>query len=166
MTYIPSIINYKPFYIQADKDSVAKDTTEWGLVAKVNPYPILPNPKAPYNNDWNDENGHDEWCEVMHYEPIEFSVSFYIKTFDSKDALAEETMRMQIDAFFSHIKNGEFKIFDSYNGIGRKKVRYAGYSEESFKRRKDWATAIFEVKFKVNDPITRMVLNGGKIVEA
>jgi hypothetical protein len=165
MVYIPDIVNYKPFYIQTELDSMARDTTEWGLVAKVNPYPLLPRPKDPYKNEWFDEHGDEEWCDSMHYQSIEFSVSFYIKAFDSPAGSAEEIIRDRIEDFFSKIKEGQFKIFDSYNGIGRQKVRYAGYAEESFTRRKNWARAIFQISFKANDPITRMIMFNGSIVE-
>lgn len=165
MIHIPDIVDYKPFFIQTESDTMARDTTEWGLVAKVNPYPLLPNPKDPYKNEWLDENGDDEWCEELYYQPIEFSVSFYIKAFDSPSGTAEEVIRDSVDAFFALIRNGQFKVYDSYNGIGRKNVRYAGYSEDSFKRRKNWARAIFNVNFKVNDPITRMVFYNGSIEE-
>ena len=123
MAYIPDIVGYRPFYIQTESDSVAIDTTEWGLVAKVNPYPLLPNPKEPYKNEWNGENGHQEWCDVMYYEPIEFSISFYIKTFDEEGTTAEHVLRNAVNAFFLKIKNKEFRIYDSYNGIGWDKVR-------------------------------------------
>ena len=83
MAYIPEILNYKPFYIQTDADSEAIDTTEWGLVAKANPYPLLPTPKQPYKNEWLDEDGDDEYNAQMHYEAIEFDVSFYIKKLDN-----------------------------------------------------------------------------------
>lgn len=165
MAYIPDIADYKPLYIQAKQDSVAKNTTEWGLVAKVNPYPLLPNPKQPYKNTWHDQHGDDEWCEKIYFEPIEFTVSFYVKAYDTHSYTAEEIIRNQIDDFFAYIKNGEFKIYDSYNGIGRQKVRYAGYTEDDFLRRGDWARVIFDIKFKVNDPITRMVLVNNSIVE-
>ena len=165
MVYIPDIVNYKPFYIQAETHSLALDTRVWGLVAKTNPFPLLPNPKEPYKNEWFDANGHEEFVEHMFYEPIEFTVSFYIKAFDSSEEKAESIIRNQIDMFFEEIRNGEFKIYDAYSGIGRQKVRFAGYSEESFKRRDTWARAIFQVKFKANDPITRIVLNKGTLVE-
>lgn len=165
MVYIPEIVDYKPFYIQTASQSVARDTIEWGLIAKVNPYSLLPNPKEPFKNEWYDENGDDEWCEKMYYEAIEFSVSFYIKAYDSLEGTAEEIIRDKVEDFFSHIKEGQFKVYDAYNGIGRQNVRYAGYNEESFVRRKNWARAIFEVTFKANDPITRMVLYNGAIIE-
>lgn len=165
MIHIPDIVNYKPFLIQRDGDAVASDTMQWGLVAKVNPYPLLPTPKEPFKNEWMDENGDDEWVETMHYQSIEFSVSFYIKAYDSDEGTAEQVIRERVDQFFSVIRQGEFSVYDSYNGIGRRKVRYAGYSEEGFKRRTGYARAIFSITFKVNDPVTRMVIKDGKIVE-
>lgn len=165
MVYIPKILDYKPFYIQVDGSSVARDTTEWGLIAKVNPYPLLPNPKDPYKNEWFDEHGDDEWCDKMFYQPIDFSVSFCVMAYDTPNKTAEVLIREAIEDFFSLIREGQFKIFDSYSGIGRQKVRYAGYSEEEFKRRGDKAHAIFEIHFKANDPITRMGLVNGQITQ-
>lgn len=165
MVYIPKILDYKPFYIQVDGSSVARDTTEWGLIAKVNPYPLLPNPKDPYKNEWFDEHGDDEWCDKMFYQPIDFSVSFCVMAYDKPNKTAEVLIREAIEDFFSLIREGQFKIFDSYSGIGRQKVRYAGYSEEEFKRRGDKAHAIFEIQFKANDPITRMGLVNGQITQ-
>lgn len=167
MAYIPDIIDYKPFYIQTNVEEGAIDTTEWGLVAKANPFPVLPNPKEPYNNEWLDEDGDDEYNDQMHYESFEFSVSFYVKTLGDN---AESTLISQIDEFFSKIRQGEFMVYDSYTGIGRRKVRYAGFDEEGYKRRfksdKNWARAIFSVSFKVNDPITRIILSEGKLMES
>ena len=165
MVYIPDIIDYKPFYIQTKTDVVARDTQEWGMVAKINPYPLLPNPKDPYKNERHDQHGDEEWCDKMYYESIVFDVSFYIKAYDNEESSAEDLIRDQVESFFGLIKQGDFKTYDAYNGIGRQKVRYAGYSEESFIRRRNWARAIFRITFKANDPITRMTIRDGKIEE-
>lgn len=167
MAYIPDIIDYKPFYIQTDADEAALDTTLWGMVAKSNPFPVLPNPKDVYSNTWLDEDGDDEYNAQMHYNAIEFDVTFYIKT---KGVDSESALISQIDSFFAKVRHGEFKVYDSYTGIGRQKVRYAGYDEDEYKRNKKsgdgWTRTIFSVTFKANDPITRIVLSGGKLVEA
>lgn len=163
MVYIPEIVDYKPFFIQKEGDEVARNTTEWGLIAKSNPYPLLPTPKQPYKNEWHDENGDDEWCDKMHYESVDMSVSFYIKAYDMDDETSEQIIHNQIEDFFSYIANGTFRIYDSYTGIGRGNVRYAGYDEEEFVSRGDWSRAIFTIKFKINDPITRYINNNGKI---
>lgn len=164
MAFVPNIINYKPFYIQTSSDSTAIDTTQWGLVAKTNPYPALPDAKEPYKNDWLDEDGEEEYVASMHYKPIEFSVSFFVKAFDSLTDSAVKVLHSQLDSFFAKIKEGEFKIYDSYTGLGRQHVRYVGYKEDDFKQRKDWARLIFTVTFKANDPITRMKLNNSNSI--
>lgn len=166
MPYLPSISNYKPFYIQTESDTRALDTAvQWGLVAKTNPFPLLPSPKEPFKNEWFDENGDDEYVASMHYESIEFEVSFYIKTYAVTGKTAEQVLREQVDAFFSKIRQGPFMVYDSYTGVGRKDVRYAGYKEDTFKRSGDWARAIFTITFKANDPITRVGIANGKLVE-
>lgn len=162
MPYLPNIIDYKPFYIQTPSDSAAVDTAAaFGMVAKANPLPLLPDPKEPYSNDWKDEDGDDEYVTKMLYESVEFEVSFYIKAYAAFPDTAEGVLRSQVDSFFAKIRDGEFMTYDSYTGVGFRKVRYAGYGEESFLRRSDWARAIFTVKFKANDPVTRVVLNNG-----
>lgn len=163
MVYVPTIINYMPFYIQTDGDDIAIDTREWGMVAKTNPFPVLPTPKEPYKNNWMDEDGDDEYNASMFYEAFEFDVQFYIKTIGDN---AESALLSQIESFFSKIREGEFMIYDSYTGIGRKNVRYAGFNSDEYKRREGWARAIFTIKFKVNDPITRVEMSDGKLIEA
>lgn len=166
MPYLPSISNYKPFYIQTDGDGSALDTAaNWGLVAKTNPFPLLPDPKDPFKNEWFDEDGDDEYVASMHYGSIEFEVSFYVKAYAVSGKTSEQVLREQVDAFFAKIKDGSFKTYDSYTGVGRKDVRYAGYKEESFRRKSDWSRAIFTITFKANDPITRIGLVNGKLVE-
>ena len=171
--FVPHMKGYKPFYIQTtvstgigDPVVTCHDTTEWGLVAQTNPYLALPNPKEPYKNDWPGEDGDDEYTVQMHYEAFEMQVGFYVKCFDSGTQSAVEVLRSQLDSFFSAIRQGEFEVFDSYTGLGFRKVRYAGYGEEDFLARDDWARLTFTVTFKVNDPVTRMIYSGGSITEA
>ena len=77
MAWLPFINDYKPFYIQTTGDAAAWSTTDYGLVAKSNPYPVMPSPKEPYKNAWKDENGDDEYVTEMYYEAQTISVKFY-----------------------------------------------------------------------------------------
>lgn len=167
MVYVPDIIDYKPFYIQSEADAGATDTVAWGMVAKTNPFPALPTPKEVYKNEWLDEDGDDEYNTKMFYEAYEFNVQFYMKTIGESP---ESTLMGQIESFFSKVKEGEFMIYDSFTGIGRQKVRYAGFEEDEFRKggtgTSSWARAIFTIKFKVNDPTTRISLINGKLQEA
>lgn len=166
MVYLLNISNYKPFFIQTDTDDTAIDTMqEWGLVAKTNPYPALPSPKEPYNNEWKDEDGDDEYTARLSYESFTFDVQFYIKAYSEADKDAVTVLRRQLSSFFDHIKYGEFRVYDSYTGLGRRKVRYAGYKEDEFKARDGWARLIFTVTFKVNDPVSFMRLLDNDITE-
>lgn len=167
MAYIPDIIDYKPFYIQTDMDGVAINTTEWGMIAKVTPFPILPTPKETYKNEWLDEDGDDEYTATVYYEAFEFDVMFHIIT---KGENAVSDLVSQVSSFFGKVRHGEFKIYDSYTSIGRRKVRYMGGSIENFKDRirvmGNKASCDLTITFKVNDPITRIILKDGKLVEA
>lgn len=169
--YVPDILGYKPFYIQTEDDSFAVDTAAaWGLVAKSNPAPMLPSPKEPYKNDFKDENGDDEYCGNIFYEAFTFTVQFYVKAFADPvtNTTAEAVLNDQVRRFFEKIASGEFRVFDSYTGIGYKSVRYAGCDNDSieYKARDNWATMIIEIEFKVNDPVTRMRLVAGKLIAA
>jgi len=155
----PTLVGYKPFYIQVNS-SLYDTKTEWGLIAKSNPYPALPSAKEPYSNDWKDENGEDEYTEHIYYESFEFSVGFYIRAKDTTNGqTAEEIVRSKIAAFFNVIKDGEFAVYDAYTALGRRKVRYASYKEDKFISRKGTARCMFTVTFKCNDPVTLMALN-------
>ena len=170
--FVPVMRDYKPFYIQTTETLESEepvvtchDTTKWGLVAKTNPYPALPTPKEPYRNEWPGEDGDDEYTAQMHYEAFEMQVGFYVKCFDSGTQKAVEVLYSQLNSFFSTIRQGEFEVFDSYTGLGFRKVRFAGYGEEELLARGDWAKLTFTATFKVNDPVTRMIYNGSSITE-
>lgn len=158
--FVPLMKGYKPFYIQvvSGGGKICHDTTEWGLVARTNPYTALPNPKEPYKNDWPGEDGDDEYTAQMHYEAFEMQVGFYVKCFDSDGRTASAVLRSQLDAFFSAIRQGEFEVFDAYTQLGFRKVRFAGYGDEEVLSRDNWACLKFSATFKVNDPVTRMKL--------
>ena len=160
------ITNYKPFYIQYGENALATDTkTAWGMVAKTNPYPLLPTPKDPYKNDWKDEDGDDEYTTYMHYKGFEMEVEFYVKAVDGTTTTAAADLHTAVWSFFTAVREGNFRVYDAYTGLGFQRVRYAGsdFEDATFKERNGTATVMFTVKFKVNDPVTRMTLNNGVI---
>lgn len=163
------ITNYKPFYIQYGENALATDTkTAWGMVAKTNPYPLLPTPKDPYKNDWKDEDGDDEYTTYMHYKGFEMEVEFYVKAVDGTTTTAAADLHTAVWSFFTAVREGNFRVYDAYTGLGFQRVRYAGsdFEDATFKERNGTATVMFTVKFKVNDPVTRMTLSNGVITAA
>lgn len=162
MPYVPSIRNYKPFYIQTSGDQAAWDTTAYGMVAQTQPFPDNREVKEPYKNDWHDENGDDEYVAAMRFKAFEYTVKFYVKTFPStnpaKSAVA--VLNGLRDEFFAKLVPGEFKIWDSWQEKGYKGVRFVRSSVEQREVEDEYAWMIFSVTFKVNDPVTAVTFNG------
>ena len=178
MMFLPKIINYKPFYIQTSKDEFAIDTMQYGLVFKSSPYPIFPKVKSIYKNDWKDENGDDEYIgktrikdegeeyiSGIFYEAFTLPITFYAKAFGTEEKSAASLLRQQIMSFFQKISNSEFCIYDSYKDIGYQNVRYESIDEQNiqFKAKANWARVIFSINFKINDPVTKIYNNNGKL---
>lgn len=166
MPYVPAISNYHPFYFQTDTDASAWDTREYGLVAQVQPFPDNYEVKEPYKNDWFDENGDDEYAAQMFRKAFEYTIRFYIKAYPESGSTAIGVINSLRDAFREKIRQGEFKVWDSYHERGFQKVRLVSDKVEEREIEEGYAWMIFSVTLKVNDPSTRMTLSGGRIVTA
>lgn len=173
MLYVPPIRDYKPFYIQSGTASTATDIkTAYSVVIKTHDYPSYRKPKEPYKNNWFDENGDDEYLAQMYYEAFTFKAECVMLASGSG---ARDDLNAGVRAFENAL-SGEFKVYDSWTGYGFQKVRLSQFPMPSdgnfdvFKVRAggtvtEYARLIFTVEFKVNDPVTRMVLSGGAIVQ-
>ena len=173
MLYVPPIRDYKPFYIQVGTAQTATDIKDtYKVVVKTHDYPSYRKPKEPYKNDWKDENGDDEYTAEMYYESFTFKAECVML---ASGATARADLKAGIRAFQEAL-TGEFKVFDSWTGFGFQKVRLSQFPMPSdgnfdvFRTRMgstttEYARVIFTVEFKVNDPITPMVLSGGAIVQ-
>lgn len=167
MPYVPSIRNYKPFYFQAANDASAWDSTTYGLVAQVQPFPDNYEVKEPYRNDWFDENGDDEYVAVLKRKAFEFTVRFYIKAFpvtgqNPKSAIA--VINGLVASFRGKIIPGEFKVWDSWQEKGFQKVRFVKDAIETREITEDYAWMIIAFTFKVNDPSTGVSFANNAIV--
>ncbi len=162
MPYVPTISNYKPFYIQTAADATAWDTTTYGLVAQTQPFPDNYEVKDPYKNDWFDENGDDEYVAAMRRKAFEITVKFYVKTYPatgSSPASAIQVLNSQVASFRGKLIPGEFKIWDSWQSKGFQKVRFVKDEVEMREVEDDYAWVIIAVTFKVNDPSTAVTYN-------
>lgn len=167
--YLPTIRNYAPFYIQREADSSAIDIrTTYGVIIMVHEYPSKRKVKTPYKNDWKDRDGDDEWNNVLQYEAFDIKAKCVIFTQDPDSDAARSELRTAVWAFQESIRDGEFKIYDSWTKYGFQKVRLDEFQEigdGDFDERFGRCRLIFTISFKVNDPITRMTLSDGSIVE-
>lgn len=171
MVYVPSIRDYKPFYIQvAGTNPAAWDTRTYGLIAQSQPYPDNAEAKDPYKNEWMDESGDDEYLGqvvngfyvgALHLKAFTFEVKFYLEArpdaSSGKSAVAVLNERKR--AFRRAISNGEISTYDSWQEIGYTSVRFVKDEVEKRKISEEKAWMIFSVTFKVNDPKAYGVLN-------
>lgn len=168
MPYVPYISDLKPFYIQCSGDAAAIDVTQaYGCVPKSQPYPDDYEVKDPYAIDWPDRHGGDEWTDEMYLKPFDHTVEFYIKAYPSGTRTATEVLASQRDALLGKIRQGSFAIFDSSVSRGYRNVRFVS-SKVTTDRTKlfdDCAWMIFNVTFRINDPLTRLTMTGGAIIE-
>ena len=167
MLYVPSIRDYNPFYIQGSGASSATDIlTTYKVVVKTHDYPSFRRPKEPYKNDWKDEHGDDEYTAQLFFEAFSFKAECAMF---ASGVTARADLNAGIRAFMDYLSGGEFSTYDAWTGFGFRKVRLAEFkmpSEGDFDEMDGYARVIFTVEFKVNDPMTRMVLSNGSIVTA
>jgi len=171
MLYVPPIRGeYHPFYIQfSGADSAVDIMSTYSVIIKTHDYPSFRKPKEPYKNDWKDENGDDEYTAQMFYEAFTFKAEcvMFAKSDDESTAIGD--LADGVRAFMDALSEGEFKTYDGWTGFGFQKVRLSEFSipgEGDYDTMDGMSRVIFNVTFKVNDPITKMKLQNGAIVTA
>lgn len=167
--FIPPISDYAPFYIQRDTDASAVNIqTAYGVTVMVHEYPSKRKVKTPYKNDWKDQHGDDEYTDYLFYEAFTLDVKCVILTNEANADTSRAEIKAQVRNFQNAIAQGEFKIYDAWTKFGFRKVRideFQQISEGDFDNIDGHCRLIFTMVLKVNDPITNMVLSGGRIVE-
>lgn len=168
--YNPTITGYAPFYIQRGTDATAIDIkTTYGIIIKVHEYPLKLKAKTPYNNDWKDRNGDDEWNSTMHYEAFTLRTQAVVMTNAAASATARAELANAVRAFRTAISQGEFKIWDAWTCFGFQKVRLEEFQqidEGNFDEKDGHCRLIFSFTLKVNDPTTVMRYLNGVITTA
>lgn len=163
MPYVPSISDYKPFYIQKESDANAVDIqATYGITIREHEYPLYRTPKEPYKNDWKDEHGDDEWTERMYVQAFTFTVECVIIGEDNTD-VCRNAIRSQLQAFQDYVANGEFAIYDAWTTYGFAKVRISNYSNPEFVAWRGHSRLMFSMEFKVNDPVTPVSFSNNRI---
>lgn len=182
MLYAPVIRNYRPFYIQWAYDAVAKDTiaAPYYIVVKSPEYPPY-KVKEPYKNQWFDEHGDDEyisgnglWVEAF---TLKVECAMYAFGSASGDTIASliSNLNQRMQDFHEYLRAGWLKIYDTSKAMGFQNVRLVEFptpSEDAYKINDNAKQIIgrsvklrFSFTLKVNDPVTRMVMQDGAIVE-
>ena len=168
--FIPAIRNYAPFYIQRASDAAAVNVqTQWGITVKDSGYPMQRKAKEPYNNNWKDRDGDDEWNEAISYEAFTYTLECVIFTQSGDSDTSRTELKKAVRAFQNAIRNGEFSIYSAWHKFGFRKCRVAEFQDpgsSGFSTKDGRCRLIFRLVLKINDPTTEMSLSGGKIVTA
>ncbi len=165
MPYIPTIRDYKPFYIEAERDSSAWDTTTYGMVAQTQPFPGVMEVKELYKNDWKDEHGDDEYVPYsMKLKSFDYTIKFFVKTLATVGSSPIEKLNEQYNGFMDKLLHGEFSIWDSWQERGYRKVRLSKVSIEERDVTDESAWMLFSVTMKVNDPATQVYYSNNHIL--
>lgn len=162
--YVPKISDYKPFYIQRPGEVIKDIKDVFSVVVKTHDYPMELTPKEVYKNDWLDGNGVEEYIgpNGLYFQPFTFRlecVMFSRRSGDDEGAIID--LRNGIRNFRTFLSHGLFKTYDVWTGFGFQNVRLDGFpmpDSDNYDVWNDMARIIFDVRLKVNDPITRMVL--------
>jgi hypothetical protein len=153
----------KPYAIYFKKmrnDALVVDTLDnWGIVCKEFPFKLYGEAKELPSHDWKDKDGDDEYIpSELPIAAYELEVEFVYKGDVNS---ANGNIRGFLDYLTGRGGTGaEFFVYDSYTKIGRQHVRYVSVGEDVFHRQEDGGdVVVFNVTFKVNDPITDITLS-------
>lgn len=164
-------MKYYKFYIQKETDGaeVKELGSDFGFYEMECKFYGGNTVKDVAKRDWYDEDGDDEFVpDELKYKAYEATVKFGYKG-------DKNTANAKLKALQDYLSGGTFKMYDSYNLIGRKGVRFIGISDDAELVRDDDDGDILcvNIKLKVNDPRTEVSLtyngtdtNGNAVVSS
>ena len=136
---------------------VCESVNTWGVWCKDIPFKIFDKAKAPAKRSWYDEHGDDEFIpsDGLYMEAYTIKVEFGCKKMTSVS-----DVRNNVGAFLKYLQeSGMMKMYSSYTRIGRQNVRFDSISDNAkWKTDEEGEFLIFDVTFKVNDPVTDITL--------
>lgn len=147
-------------YFKKMKDDalVVEPFDNWGIVCKEFPFKLYGNAKELPVNDWKDKDGDDE------YVPKGLKMSAYEMDVDFVYKGDMGTANLNVKGFLDYLTGrdgtgAELMVYDTFTKIGRQRVRFSAVSEDIFSRQSGGVDVlVFTVTFKVNDPVTDVVL--------
>lgn len=152
---------------------VCESVQTWGIWCKDIPFKLFDKIKEPARRTWNDEHGDDEYIgdDGLYVEAYTMTVEFGCKKMgaveDNGDVIAAvNDVRERVGAFLEYLRSsGMMMLYSSHTRIGRQNVRLSSIDDSA-----TWQTddngefLLFSVSFKVNDPMTDVVMNNGVLI--
>lgn len=141
---------------------VNESVSTWGIFCKNIPFKLFDKVKAPSKRIWSDEHGDDEYIPStgLFLEAYTMKVEFACKKgTDSMSSVSD--VRTNVGNFINYLReSGMMKLYSSHTKIGRQNVRLESVGEKAtWISDEDMEFLIFEVTFKVNDPVTNITLS-------
>jgi hypothetical protein len=151
-------MKYYKFFFQKETDGspVMESGEDFDIYEVESKFYGCGEAKELANRDWCDEHGDDEFIpDEIKLKAQNIEVKFGYKG----DKFSANAV---ISRLHEYLRNGGMmKIYDEYNHIGRKHVRFVGISDDAelVRNDDDGDILIFTVKLKANDPATDVLLN-------
>ncbi len=163
MTYLEIMENYKRLLIrQGSAQNTVIDTLEqFNVACQEFPYKYLPETKELAKKEWFDEDGDDVYIPTT---------GLKFKAYDLEAKLlyvgSEENMVNELTSFINFLYgrntggNPDLTIYDEYTQTGRQNVVVQSVDNELivYDNANTDVIAQFKVKFRINDPVTNVVL--------
>lgn len=160
--FILNNMAYKGIYFQKEKEGslVKESVSDFGIWCKDFPFKIFGEAKELAITDWKDEDGDDEFIpDVIRIKAYDIDVEFCYKG-------EVNSANVKINDFLNYLTGRDgggvsMKVYDDYTGIGRQKLRFKSTSKDAeiVRNDTDGDIIIFNVTFKVNDPVTNVILS-------
>ena len=146
-------------YMKKDGGVVKDCIADFGMWCASVPFKMAQEAKSLSSRDWKDEDGTDEYVpQVLRMKDYEMDVKFCCK--GERDS-ANATLRRFLDYLTGRDGSGVMmSMYCDYTKIGRKDVRFVKIDDEAgLVRDEDGDILIVTITFKVNDPVTDVVLS-------
>ncbi|MBR5414173.1 MAG: hypothetical protein IK114_14275 [Fibrobacter sp.] len=164
MLYVPSISDYKPFYLQFETGFAIDILQNYSVIVRAHDYPAALKVKEPYKNQWKDQHGDEEYISPLglNFEAFTFKLECVIFARGASDDAAIAELKTAIRNFQMALSQGFMKTYDAYTGFGFRQVRLQEFpqpEEDAYSVWNGCTRVLFQVVLKVNDPVTSMVYN-------
>ena len=160
-----NMADWRNFYIRKmGTGNLTKESVlDFGIWCKAIPFKLMDKVKQPPSRSWNDQHGVDEFIPAgglfidAYTMKVEFGCKKMSAMHDGSTTIPAVTdVRSNVATFINFLRtSGMMMLYSSYTGIGRQNVRLESINDNAKWKNQDgelWL--IFEVVFKVCDPIT------------
>ena len=174
--------DWRNFYLQkmgmtsGNPYPLKESVSSWGVWCSEIPFVIYGKTKDIAKRTWPDEHGDDEYipsggaCLEAYTMKVKFGCKKMNTMADGNTSIsAVSDVRKNVGKFLEYLRSsGMMMMYSSHTRIGRQYVRLQDVSENAKWKSKDGQEfLVFEVTFKVNDPMTDVkIVNNHLVIDS